>query len=167
MKGPLRILGASGTTSQSRGEPRTHTLQRLEIVEGEWLLFLSHAAFSWRGNRTQVWVRELWRAPQGDQSTPRRLTQGQCSQMPDFCAEPCHRELGNLGKVPPLLPVPQFPHWMRRSLNSPSPSPGVRVSRAWMRLWSRLTGFTALSSHGGPSCLSGPPWSQARGQAAP
>lgn len=34
-----------------------------------------------------------------------------------------------------------------------------------MSLWSKLAGFTALSSHGGPSSLPGPPWSQAREQA--
>lgn len=35
-----------------------------------------------------------------------------------------------------------------------------------MSLWSKLAGFTALCSHGGPSSLPGPPWSQARGQAS-
>lgn len=34
-----------------------------------------------------------------------------------------------------------------------------------MSLWSKLACFTALSSHGGPSSLPGPPWSQAREQA--
>ena len=44
--GASQKLWASGTTSQSRGEPKSHSSQRLENTEREWPLALNMVPFS-------------------------------------------------------------------------------------------------------------------------